>query len=670
MFLRFAQRVAQLFGIVCLILGFAVLVPVNLEFGTPTEDAHFDSLSLAFLGAYDPVLWLHAASVWMFTFATFAVLLELEREFTMLRHRYLRYNFYHRTSIVPSSIHAEPNSENEQNQKVNVATDESHTMQETKQAGISTEVSQVPPWTKNPEGPDRKDAFHVANPRPYTVMVETLPSWVNCDAHLYFFFDFLFPGEVYAASLVTNAFKADEAWERRNAILKKLEHADHLERKQIEGSSSFVPTDGSMTTGSLLYRHHDRNLALVQVFFSFYFADIEREVGLVDEDVKFNKSDRSVTMVLCPSSIQWFLNWFCCGPFFSTLCCGCYRRICQCCDDHGRHEEEALDRLELAMGEESNTDEEEGKPRPRTRALTGPVIDSMESKCCGRQPYRVRAKVYFERMLAAQTRKLNSFRKRARNQFKRRYSSEFIAPDREIPLEITHDMHTSLHSNSLGTDHEAEIAASGVTNVSKRVCNADAEPIESQSREKNADNSGSRENIATDKAPLDVPEENAHTNGAPKKLRFSKQIAKAARGVYDRLAYTTEVLTGFELRHQRQSKKVDGFRPSSTGFVTFRNISAVSAASQLSIVPERASRDPTISSANAAHLNNLASEGQQQKLSFFWTDKQAIQLIKEATTEILSPFRAILEVLDIVRYRGITVTRAPGKEDVSAVFYH
>lgn len=259
MFLRFTQRAAQLFGIVCTVLGCGIILPINLTHGE-SDTRQFADLSLAKIKSRDTILWVHAASVWLFTFATFAILLELGREFAFLRHRYLRYNLYHRTTNVGSKRQSSETNQSENNsnssaretvtscamehsstadmkmterrlaRSTNSAVPSEGTGSRSSHKRKGSHAQVIPPWLTHEEN-EEPNAPYVKNPRPYTVMVQNLPAWINCDAQLYFYFDYLFPGEVHCASLVTFAEKLDNLFYDRNSMLRLLERKDRLQKK-------------------------------------------------------------------------------------------------------------------------------------------------------------------------------------------------------------------------------------------------------------------------------------------------------------------------------------------------------------------------------------------------------------------------------------------------------
>lgn len=122
--------------------------------------------------------------------------------------------------------------------------------------------------------------------------------------------------------------------------------------------------------------------------------------------------------------------------------------------------------------------------------------------------------------------------------------------------------------------------------------------------------------------------------------------------MYDRVAFTTEVLTGVDWRTRFNGvENANGFRPSSTGFVTFRSIVAVSVALQLDLVAHRAVLDP--GNETNDRINNSS---------------ETVQLVRAVTSRILSPCNAMLQVMDVTRYRDLEVKRAPGPEDVRNIF--
>eukprot|EP01138_Halocafeteria_seosinensis_P002272 gb/GECG01002325.1/.p1 GENE.gb/GECG01002325.1/~~gb/GECG01002325.1/.p1 ORF type:complete len:1267 (+),score=165.20 gb/GECG01002325.1/:1-3801(+) len=621
-FLRFVQKAGQLFGIVCTILGCGIILPINVIFGEAHEE-EFEKLSLSNIAEGQRILWVHAISVWVFTFAVFAILLELGREFAVLRHRYLRYNMYHRTT---DNKRRNSTSDGKKRRK---SADEGTS----KQTGITSSLGGVrmsartgnhvsrseglaherpshltqlsrklPPWVK--EEDESLEAPFIRNPRPYSIMVENLPSWVNCDAQLYFFFDYLFPGEVYCASLVSFADKADALFEERNTVLRSLEQTEHLEKKA--GDKKIEPAFKRNVSTS--EETKDSDTVALRVKGPRGEGETAREKS-------------SITMVLCPPGTQWFIDWFCCGPFYPTLCCGCYKRICRCCDDQGRHEEEALELLgdEFEKDDDSSEDEGETNYRPKGRSKESGILSRRQQGCC-HQANRVRAMLYLERSLRVTTQKLERYRQRAWKQVRRRISEEFEA-----------SMEDETSSGAVSSEGVFASPRTSDDDIER-----DTEMPVRRSRRRSATPDQKRE-----KKP-------SSGNG------FGSKITQAGKNVYDRVAFTTEVLTGIEWRNKlTEGDDSRGFRPSSTGFVTFRTMTAVSEAVRMTLVPERAVFDPA-----------LAPESKAESHIKDWTDNEAIQLAKSVTSHIFSPLQALGEVVDIGRHRSVEARRAPGPEDI------
>lgn len=279
MFMRFCQRAGQLFGIVCTILGCGVILPINMDHGDGTQ-GRFESVTLANVPEGRKILWVHAVSVWLFTFATFAILLELGREFAYLRHRYLRYNIYHRTtqptaerqsiddeqrvnSPVDAHAHEEVSSSlevkvsphlpsttaAEDSQISSAVADERLSSSAVRFESSDPQPDMLPPWVINTTELEPNAPF-VLNPRPYTIMVENLPSWINCDTQLYFYFDNLFPGLVHSVSLVQLAEGVDKAYSERNSALRLLEKRDRLQKKYENSKVSNMHKGGKQNSTS------------------------------------------------------------------------------------------------------------------------------------------------------------------------------------------------------------------------------------------------------------------------------------------------------------------------------------------------------------------------------------------------------------------------------------
>ena len=427
-FLRFAQRAAQLFGLVFTVLGCGIILPLNIAVGTNNETG-FAHLSTANIASSQGVLWVHAISVWVFTLATFVVVLELDKEFVILRHRYLRFGVYHRTTD-PARL--------DQRQKSGTANDAQGNGRELKQedgqsgksgfrfSSLTTWVEdnirfrlplrslfsrKIPPLARDSLPSSATQPPHVAQPMLYSVMIEDLPSWISCDAQLYHYFDYFFPGKVYTASLIPHANKVDGLLDDRNSTVRLLERAERL-RTDEDGnsdSSSEASVEKSLTS-------HEHSSTPAYGGTESDGTGQNKEASANASETKNNASeqttDKDVRMVLFPEPWQACTDYMCCGPFYRTLCGGCYKKACKCCDDRGKHESEMLRELENEHPDiEDDTffdnfrDDRPGVPK----------------KCCykGR---RVKANAYLGKVLQVQTEELDSYRELAGHQHRRRAS--------------------------------------------------------------------------------------------------------------------------------------------------------------------------------------------------------------------------------------------------------
>eukprot|EP01138_Halocafeteria_seosinensis_P007992 gb/GECG01008165.1/.p1 GENE.gb/GECG01008165.1/~~gb/GECG01008165.1/.p1 ORF type:complete len:1236 (+),score=126.24 gb/GECG01008165.1/:1-3708(+) len=649
MFLRFAHRASQLFGIVCLLWGCGLILPINYELGE-REELGFDRLSLSHIDVGQPILWVHAGSTWVFTLSTFAILLELGREFAILRHRYLRYNLYHRTAYgTDQRVAAEDKEHKRQEEKSSamkgasatapVASTSFHSRQgERRPSNLMTLSNKLPPWVKESGPQEEQGSPYVLNPRPYTVMVENLPAWVDCDAQLYFFFDFLFPGEVYSVSLVTNASKVDAVWRDRNEFLRSLEECDHLKSKNLERSvrRMAVSADKDTPQGSS---------------------------ATVQDSPSTVTNESTVTMIICPSGTQWLVDLLCCGPFTAKLCCGCYQRVCRCCDDGGKHEGSILSQMEEDYND-SSSDEEPVEVSSRRRTVTEALPHMTQRRCC-QKPYRVKARAYLEKLVDIHSQKLNTLRKRAQAQLRRRGSAELVGSK---VLEDTED-------SELPSDDTTEASAVEDDAESRPGAETKSIDLEITQRPDHSSSSAGAQANPHDKGAAEtrpkkrvthrrVADDTKHDNQFQK---FGRKMANVGRGVYDRVAYTTEMITGVDWRTRYGDGPQGGFRPSSTGFVTLRSMTAVSEAVQLSLVKDRTVFDPAmekLSGTNEPRQTDGNVLNLTGKRSSQWSENEAIVLAKNVTSHIFSPFQAIGDLLDITRYTGVKAKRAPGQEDL------
>ena len=343
--------------------------------------------------------------------------------------------------------------------------------------------------------------------------------------------------------------------------------------------------------------------------------------SLTDEDNSGNfhaqeKELDDTQMVLFPKGMQWFTDCCCCGPFYETLCCGCYQKCFGCCDDKGEHEEDVIKELgdEYGSDDESSDEESRGSSRSRGKTSQTPVHPVTRTGCCTRAR-RVHAQQYLSTALDIATRKLELWRCRGRHQNRRRASEDLIG----APVQ-TQQKETNEGQNEVASHMETD-----------------------------NDDNDSKGPVRRHRPSSSVSAAASNDNTSGRKLT---QVGKT---VYDRVAFTTEVLTGVDWRTRfSQLENSSGFRPSSTGFVTFKTMTAVSEAVQMTLVPERAVFDPVL--AKNAHTEDVVAD---------WTDNEAVQLAKSVTTHIFSPFKAVGEVMDITRYQTMKAIRAPGPEDVS-----
>eukprot|EP01138_Halocafeteria_seosinensis_P002273 gb/GECG01002327.1/.p1 GENE.gb/GECG01002327.1/~~gb/GECG01002327.1/.p1 ORF type:complete len:1134 (+),score=97.44 gb/GECG01002327.1/:1-3402(+) len=419
MFMRFAQRAAQLF-VVFTIIGCGILLPLNIKGGTNNEDG-FAHLSTANVASRQGILWVHALSVWVFTLATFVLLLELGREYVVLRHRYLRYGVYHRTTS-PSRLDVEQRSSSAAESgkstsaeapKQDAASGKWNFREPTtdpikKKLPLSNwSFGAIPPLQQS-QIPSTVSAPN--QPMLYSVMVEDLPAWISCDWQLYQYFDFLFPGQVQSASLVPYAKKVDGLLDDRNSTLQLLERAEHL--RTYSDDSSDTSSEASIEKP---LKDNEQPASLPAYGGT---SSTSEEKSAEETDSSPASAEKDVHMVLFPPLLQCCTDYACCGPFPRTLCGGMYNKCCRCCDDEGKHERQILDELEDESPDISEDpccdlgDDRPGAPK----------------KCCYKGRL-VKASNYLNKVLSIQSEELNSFRSLAKHQRRRRLSLDVDATE-------------------------------------------------------------------------------------------------------------------------------------------------------------------------------------------------------------------------------------------------
>lgn len=311
MLLAFSRAAAVLFCVPLLVLA-AIMAAVNFYVGTNADAGtieEFDRIGLANIANEDNILYVHAFVMWLITLAVCGVLLNVGAQYVRLRHLYLQYGWYHRTTARATGPLA--------------ATAMSYAAA-TPTSVLKSEVSGGAVRSNRAAAGDPPAPWE-AEPHAYSIMVRNLPAHIHCDAQLQEWAATLFgKHEIASVSLVTRAQTLEEQTQAREDAILALAKVQYLHDSEVRNERLTERRWAATKDRKCCRGSKPRSVQVREADSHVEKADAEYKLDVIRWPAVLEKP----CYLLC-----------CCSTIAPEMCIGKYNSCCAWMDDGGTSDE-------------------------------------------------------------------------------------------------------------------------------------------------------------------------------------------------------------------------------------------------------------------------------------------------------------------------------------------